>query len=68
MRGILMLWILLCAPMALGVLGWGLLLIYKAAGLVIFLICCAIMVTAGLGLASLLDNRQPPPNQRQRDR
>ena len=65
MRNILALIVLLCAPGALGVMGWGLVLIWEATNLPVFLACCAVMVVAGLGLASLLDSRQPLPNRQQ---
>lgn len=58
MRNILALWVLLCAPAAMFVMGWGLMLIYREAGLLAFVICCAVMFTAALGIASLLDKHQ----------
>lgn len=67
MRNILALWVLLSAPAALGVVGWGLILILKATSLPVFLACCAVMITTGLGMASLLDSRQPLQSQRQHD-
>lgn len=59
MRNLLALLVLLSAPAALGVMGWGLVLIWKAAGLLVFALCCGVMVIAGLGIASLLDSQQP---------
>ena len=67
MRNLLYLWILLCGPGALFVLGWGLKLIYREAGLGVLMLCSAVIVTAGLGLASLLDTRRPLPNPPRRD-
>ena len=65
MRNILALLVLLCAPGALFVIGRGLLLIYETDGLVAFMLSCAIIAVAGLGIASLLDTRQDPPSRRQ---
>lgn len=62
MRLLLIIFVLLCAPASLGVMAWGLLLIYQATSIGVFLLCCAILSVAGLGVASLLDKRQPPPN------
>lgn len=67
MRNLLYLWILLSGPGALFVLGWGLKLIYREAGLAVLMVCSAVVVTAGLGLASLLDTRRPLPNPQRRD-
>lgn len=63
MRNVLALAILICGPAALGIMAWGLFLIYETAGILVFLTCCAVMVIAGLSLASLIDNRQQPPHQ-----
>lgn len=54
--------------MALGVIGWGLVLIQREAGLVAFGLSCAAIVTAVLAVASLFDTRQPPQNRPPRDR
>lgn len=59
MRNLFAFLILICGPAALGVMGWGLFLIYEAAGLAVFLICCAVMFIAALGVASLLDKHRP---------
>lgn len=59
MRNILAFLILLSGPGALGVMGWGLVLIYQTAGLAVFLVCCAVMSIAALGVASLLDKHRP---------
>lgn len=56
MRNLLSLLILLNAPVSLAVMAWGLALIYKAAGLAMFMFCCASMFIAALGIASLLDS------------
>lgn len=66
MRNILALLILLCAPAALGVMAWGLILIWKASNLFVFAVCCLVMIIAGLGVASLLDERQQQSNRQQR--
>lgn len=68
MRTALILWILLSAPAALFVIGWGLMLILDAAGLLAFVLSSAVLATAFLGIASLLDSRQPPTIPPQRDR
>lgn len=60
MRNLLALWVLLCAPAALFVMGWGLMLIYREAGMAAFLVSCVVMFTAALGIASLLDKNQQP--------
>jgi hypothetical protein len=60
MRNLLILLIILSGPAALGVVGWGLMLIYHTAGLVVFVGCCAVIFIAALGFASLLDKRQQP--------
>lgn len=57
MRNLISLLILLNAPISLAVLGWGLVLIFHAAGLAVFLLCCLSLITAGLGIASLLDSQ-----------
>lgn len=59
MRNLLAALILLSGPAALGVMGWGLFLIYEAAGLVAFVACCVVMFIAALGVASLLDKHRP---------
>lgn len=64
LRNILALFVLLCAPGALFVIGRGLLLIYETDGFVVFALSCAIIAVAGLGLASLRDTRQDPPSRR----
>jgi hypothetical protein len=60
MRNILAALILLSGPAALGVLGWGLALIYQTAGLAVFMACCAVISVAALGVASLLDKHRQP--------
>lgn len=54
--------ILVSGPASLFVMGWGLMLIYKAAGLVAFLLSCLSLVIVGLGFASLLDEAQSHQN------
>lgn len=58
MRSVISLVILLCGPLALGVIGWGLILIYKTAGLAVFLGCCFVLFIAVLGIASLIDKAE----------
>jgi len=58
MRNLLALLVLLNAPFALGVMAWGLILIYHAAGLALFFICCGSLITAALGVATLLEKHQ----------
>lgn len=58
MRNLVIIWVLLSAPLALAVMGWGLILIYREAGMVVFLLSCAVMFTAALGIATLFDKRQ----------
>ena len=65
MRNLAILLVLLSAPASLGVIGWGLVLIWKAAGMVAFLLSCFVVAIAGLGVASLFEDHRPPPNSRQ---
>lgn len=58
MKNLVIIWVLLSAPLALAVTGWGLILIYREAGMVAFLLCCAVIFTAALGIATLFDKRQ----------
>ena len=59
MQNVFILLLLLAAPASLGVIGWGLILIWQTAGLVAFFLSCAAIAAAGLGVASLLDKNQP---------
>lgn len=54
-QALFILWILLQAPIGLFTIGWGLKLIFREAGLVIFGICCISMFTIALGLLWRLD-------------
>ena len=60
MRNILAMLILVSGPGALFVVGWGLTLIREEAGLAAFVVSCAVIAVAGLGIASLLDKNQRP--------
>lgn len=65
MKTALIVWTLLSAPISLFALGWGLLLIYREAGMAFFLIASVAVFTSALGIASLLDKRQPLPSRKQ---
>jgi hypothetical protein len=58
MRTALILLILISAPASLFVLGWGLILIYEAAGLTALVLSSLSLFIAALGIASLLDKHQ----------
>lgn len=67
MRTIFIALILISGPAFLGVMGWGLFLIWKATNLAVFVVCCAVVLTAGAGVASVLDKHQPLPPRKPRD-
>lgn len=64
---LLMVLALLSAPVTLFGIGWGLSLIYEKS-VVAFLVICASMTVSALGLAQLLDTRNPLPPRPPRDR
>lgn len=68
MRTLAILVVLISAPASLGVIGWGLVLIWKTAGIAAFLLSCLVVAIAGLGVASLLEDHRPQPNFRPDDR
>lgn len=68
MKTAVIVWVLLSAPVALFTVGWGLKLIFDAAGMVVFMLCCASIATAGLSIASLLDSRETPHSPPRADR
>lgn len=60
--------VLLCCPVALFFLGWGLKQVYVQFGMFAFLVACFSYFIAALGVASLIDTareqqRQPPHGQ-----
>lgn len=50
--------VLINAPLSVFFVGWGLKLIYEAAGMAVFLTACASISIASLGIASLFDKSQ----------
>lgn len=60
--------VLACAPISLFGIGWGLVLVSKAAPLWLFVLIGLSFVVVALGFASLLDHRSPLPPQKSRDR
>lgn len=66
MRTLAIAWVLLCVPATLFVIGWGLRLIHAEAGMVVFLICCAIVGTGGLAIAHLYDTLEKPRSRQPR--
>lgn len=55
-RNILILLVLLNVPVSLFVLGAGLLLIYKSAGIVVFALSCVSMFIAVMSVLARFDN------------
>lgn len=61
MRSLLMLGALLCAPLSLFVLWRGLYAMYQDGGLLWLWVGAVAVMVICLGVASLIDSRQPPP-------
>jgi len=55
MRTLLIAIVMLCAPLSMFVVGWGLFLIYEEAGTVVFVISCASLIVTFAGIALAID-------------
>lgn len=58
LKNIALLVILLSVPVMLFTYGWGMLLLYKEAGLFVFIPACVAHIIGWIGIGSLLDSRQ----------
>lgn len=67
MKTALIIWALLSAPISLTGMGWGLSLIYRDAGLAVFLVICLSLFTSAIGIASILDTLKPLPPRKAAD-
>ena len=68
MKTIVIIWVLISAPLSLGVIGWGLTLIFHQAGMVAFLFSCVVLFTGALAVAALIDEARQTRTPPQRDR
>lgn len=59
--------VLLCAPVSVFFMGWGLLQVHEQMGMFVFLVACFSYFIAALGIASLIDKHQDQSSRQQDD-